>query len=144
MAQQAGVTAVAQVIELAVAPVFLLTAIGTMLAVLTNRLARIVDRARLVEARLKGEPDAASTLRADLASLVQRARLIQRAIMLCTATALLVCSVIVILFLGAFLKVDFSILVALLFIGAMLAFLGGLLLLLREVVIATSSLSIGR
>ena len=42
MAQQAGVTAVAQVIELAVAPVFLLTAIGTMLAVLTNRLARIV------------------------------------------------------------------------------------------------------
>ena len=75
---------------------------------------------------------------------MQRARLIQRAIMLCTATALLVCSVIVILFLGAFLKVDFSILVALLFIGAMLAFLGGLLLLLREVVIATSSLSIGR
>ena len=48
MLQQSGVTAVANVIELAIAPVFLLTATGTMLAVLTNRLGRIIDRARLV------------------------------------------------------------------------------------------------
>ena len=64
--------------------------------------------------------------------------------MLCTATALLICSVIVVLFLGALLDVDFAAPVALLFIGAMLTFPGGLLALLREVFIAITSLRIGR
>ena len=62
----------------------------------------------------------------------------------CMATALLICSVIVLLFLGALLDIGFALPVALLFIGAMLACLGGLLALLREVFIATTSLRIGR
>ena len=128
MLQQSGVTAVANVIELAIAPVFLLTAIGTMLAVLTNRLGRIIDRARLVEERVPpGEADPRSPMHGELATLARRVKLIQRAILLCTATALLICSVIVVLFLGTLLDVDFAAPVALLFIGAMLAFLGGLL-----------------
>ena len=80
----------------------------------------------------------------ELATLARRVKLIQRAILLCTATALLICSVIVVLFLGTLLDVDFAAPVALLFIGAMLAFLGGLLALLRGVFIATTSLRIGR
>jgi len=47
----ARVSTIAQVIQLSVAPVFLLSGVGTLLVVLTNRLARIVDRTRTLEAR---------------------------------------------------------------------------------------------
>jgi hypothetical protein len=129
---------------LAIAPVFLLTGIGAILAVMTNRLGRIIDRARVLEARLEGaSPEALAALRADLATLSLRAKLIGRAITLCTATALLVCTVIAILFLSAFLHFDASIPVALLFVAAMSAFFLGLLWFLREIFVATASLRIG-
>lgn len=138
------VSAVAHVIQLAVAPVFLLTGIGAILAVMTNRLGRIIDRARVLEARLDGaSPEVLGPLRADLATLSLRAKLIGRAITLCTATALLVCTVIAILFLSAFLHFDASMPVALLFVAAMSAFFLGLLWFLREIFVATASLRIG-
>jgi hypothetical protein len=136
--------AVAHAIALAIAPVFLLTGIGSILAVMTNRLGRVIDRARVLEARLEGaSPEVLATLRADLAVLSQRAKLNGRAITLCTATALLVCTVIAILFLSAFLRFDASFPVALLFIAATLCFFLGLLWFLREIYLATMSLRIG-
>jgi Protein of unknown function (DUF2721) len=138
-----AVTAVAHVIQLAVAPVFLLSAIGAMLAVMTNRLARVIDRARVLEGRLPTQPAEAAPLQAQLATLARRARLVSRSITLCTVTALLVCAVIALLFLGAFFAFDASVPVALLFVAAMLAFFAGLLLFLREIFLATSSLRIG-
>jgi len=136
--------AVAHVIQLAVAPVFLLSGIGAILAVMTNRLGRIIDRARVLEARLDGaSAELIALLRADLATLSRRAKLIGRAITLCTITALLVCTVIAVLFMSAFLRFDASIPVALLFIAAMAAFFLGLLWFLREIYVATVSLRIG-
>ncbi|TMA12818.1 MAG: DUF2721 domain-containing protein [Deltaproteobacteria bacterium] len=136
--------AVAHVIQLAVAPVFLLSGIGAILAVMTNRLGRIIDRARVLEARIDGaSADLIALLRADLATLSRRAKLIGRAITLCTITALLVCTVIAVLFMSAFLRFDASIPVALLFIAAMAAFFLGLLWFLREIYVATVSLRIG-
>ncbi len=136
--------AVAHVIQLAVAPVFLLSGIGAILAVMTNRLGRIIDRARVLETRLDGaSAELITLLRADLATLSRRAKLIGRAITLCTITALLVCTVIAVLFMSAFLRFDASIPVALLFIAAMAAFFLGLLWFLREIYVATVSLRIG-
>jgi hypothetical protein len=138
-----GITAVAHVIQLAVAPVFLLSGIGAMLAVMTNRLARVIDRARLLEAQLPAKPGDAESIHEQLATLSRRAKLVGRSITLCTITALLVCAVIAILFLGAFLRFDASVPVALLFVAAMLAFFTGLLSFLREIFLATASLRIG-
>lgn len=136
--------AVAHAIQLAVAPVFLLTGIAAILTVMTNRLGRVIDRARILEERLeRASPEALGTLRTDLAVLSKRAKLNGRAITLCTATALLVCTVIAVLFLSAFLRFDASIPVALLFIAAMLCFFLGLLLFLREIYLATMNLRIG-
>jgi Protein of unknown function (DUF2721) len=136
--------AVAHAIQLAVAPVFLLTGIAAILAVMTNRLGRVIDRARVLEERLEGaSPESAATVRADLAVLSRRAKLNGRAITLCTTTALLVCIVIAILFLSAFLTFDATIPVALLFIGAMLCFFLGLLWFLCEIYLATMTLRIG-
>lgn len=138
------VGAVAHVIELAVAPVFLLTAIGTMLSVMTNRLARIIDRARVLEAKLESAPpEAVAKLHKYLGTLSRRADLIGRSIFLCTATAVLVCTVIALLFVADYLRYDMSLPVAFLFVLAMLLLVIGLVNFLREIFIAKASLHIG-
>ena len=142
--QSAGITGVAHAIQLAVAPVFLLSGIGAMLAVLTNRLSRIIDRGRTLETQLAASPpDVAAHIRAELATLSHRAQLISRAITLCTVTAMLVCTVIATLFLAAFASFDASVPVALFFVAAMVAFFAGLLFFLREIFVATANLRIG-
>jgi uncharacterized protein DUF2721 len=138
------VTQIGHVIQLAVAPVFLLSALGAMLAVLTNRLARIIDRARRLESALPGAAaEQEPGMRGELAVLSERARLINWAITLCTVCALLVSAVIVSLFLGPFLQVDLSAEVAWVFILAMLALCSALLSFLREIYVATRHLRIG-
>lgn len=136
--------AVAHAIELAVAPVFLLTGIGAILVVMTSRLGRIIDRARVLEERFAGaSTERVAILRRDLAALSNRAKLINRAITLCTTTALLICMVIAVLFTSAFLRFDASLPVALLFIAAMATVFLGLVMFLREIHIATVNLRIG-
>jgi hypothetical protein len=139
-----NVGAVAHVIQLSVAPVFLLTAIGTMLSVMINRLGRVIDRARVLEARLEtAHPETLPKLHAYLATLSRRADLIGLAITFCTSTAVLVCTVIALLFIGDYLRYDMSLPVALLFILAMLLLVTGLIYFLREIFIAKASLHIG-
>ncbi len=136
--------AVAYVIQLAVAPVFLLTGIGAILAVMTNRLGRIIDRARLLEDKLdRATPELLATLRADVTVLSRRAKLISAAITLCTTTALLICTVIAVLFLSASLHFNATIPVTILFVAAMATFFLGLVCFLREIYLATVSLRIG-
>ncbi|ACD95669.1 DUF2721 domain-containing protein [Trichlorobacter lovleyi] len=136
---------VARAIQLSVAPVFLLTGIGAMLSVMTNRLGRIIDRARLLEARFETATQEGhrELIRADLTTLARRAKLVGQAINLCTTTAFLVCSVIALMFIGAFLELDPSMPVAILFICAMLSMVLGLVCFLREIYIATANLRIG-
>lgn len=140
----AQIHSVGEIIRQAVAPVFLLAGVGTMLMVLTNRLARAVDRARQLETR---RADASQSiqdeLREPLDILARRARLLSYAIALLTVCALLVSMVIVTLFLGALF--DFGIVrtIGALFILAMLAFVSALLCFLREVFMATASMRRG-
>lgn len=141
MQTASGITDVAHSIQLAVAPVFLLTGVGTMLGVLTNRLARIIDRARTLERTLPELPaPAVAEAHAELKVLSRRARLIHRAITLSTSCALLICLVIVSLFAGVALGQDLSRLIVLLFTAALAAFVGGLLSFLLEIRAATGTL----
>ena len=132
----ADVSSVAHVIQLAVAPVFLLTGVGTILNVMTNRLSRIVDRYRVLE-RLHANNELSSFHFDEMRVLTRRERIIYRAIALCSLSALLVCSVIALLFIGAASGMQMNKLVSFLFIGAMLSLIVGLLALLREIQVAT-------
>src|SRR5208282_2324793 len=107
MPPETGLTAIARVIQLAVAPVFLLTGIGALLSVLTSRLARIIDRARALETALEVTAEAKQRdVENELRALSRRARLINQAISLVTTSALLVCAVIAALFFGVFFSLD--------------------------------------
>jgi hypothetical protein len=135
---------IGDVVRTAVAPVFLLSGVGVTLTLMANRLARVVDRARALELReSRTHEDDMHELSGSLLLLEQRARLLGRAIALCTICALLVSMVVVTLFLGAFVNFHLSLVIATLFIVAMLSFIGGLLLFLREVFVATKNLRIG-
>jgi hypothetical protein len=103
-----------------------------------------VDRARTLEDRHgAAAPTERAGLEAELATLARRAHLVNRALTLSTTCALLVCVVIATLFLGAFLGLDLSGVIALLFIAAMLAFIGALVSFLREIFVATAAFRIG-
>lgn len=133
----------AHTIQLAVAPVFLLTALATIIGVLTTRLARVVDRVRVLNARLEQDPNAASphsiAPRHELALLAQRRRLVNRAITCATVAALLVCLVIASAFLGFMLNRNFSNAIAILFIAAMSMSIAALVLFLREIILTSAT-----
>ena len=138
------VASIAHSIQLAVAPVFLLSGIGVLLGVLTNRLARVVDRARVLEDRLlAAEAAAAEDLAGQLASLAGRARLMNTAITLSTVSALLVASVVALLFASTFVHFNLALPVAAGFILAMFALVGALVSFLVEVRVAIRTIHIG-
>ncbi len=143
MTPDSAVSAIAHTIELSIAPVFLISGIGAILAVLTSRLGRIVDRARVLETEPPPDPSQTAWVGVEMKVLFRRAKLINESITLCTVTALLIAAVIAILFVGAFLEFDMSVPVALLFIAGMGSLLLGLMQFLREIFLATSSLRIG-
>jgi hypothetical protein len=131
-------------IQLAVAPVFLLTALGTILGVLSGRLSRIVDRARVLCDRLPGlDHGAARSLITELKLLGERRRLVNYALTCATLAALLVCLLIAMAFLGFIFGVNFSMLIAAFFVAAMTAFVLALIFFLREVLLAAASISLG-
>jgi hypothetical protein len=130
-------TSIAHLIQLSVAPVFLLTGVGAILGVLSGRVSRVVDRARRLEAELPQKPTAKHPeIHLELRRLSLRARLTYWSISLCTICALLVCTMIALLFIGDFISVSMANLVALLFVSAMLSLIAGLLCFLREVYLA--------
>ena len=133
---------VSHIIQLSIAPVFLLTGVGTKLTVLTNRLARIIDRSRLLEDRIKaagnaGDPDFA----AELHDLYLRSHLINTAITLSTSCGLLVCVVIASLFIGDALNLELAKFIALCFVFAMFALIGSFVYLLREIFVAMRTMA---
>jgi hypothetical protein len=137
---ESHLTDISRVIQLAVAPVFLLTAIATMINALNSRLGRIVDRRRVVQERLQTRVDHdAEMAKLEIRMLVRRSRLVYYAIFGAVLSALLVCLVVAGAFLGALLGADLARGVAALFIAAMLAMIGALGLFLREVFLAVRS-----
>ena len=137
------VDTIAHNIQLAVAPVFLLTGIASILNVLANRLGRVIDRARRLEAEIAGyDLDARRRAMAELAVLGRRMGAAHWAIGLCTLSALFVCVVVAILFVGDTLSGRIAAAVAPLFILVMLLLIAGLLLFLLEVQIAMRSVRV--
>ena len=136
---------IAHLIQVALTPIFLISAIGVTLNVLTSRLARIVDRARVMEDRLL-HPDYVEDgrdLHAQLKVLARRSRWINAAIILITLSALFIALVVVMLFVNAFLRYELSAVIAGMFIMSMLTLAAALLAFLIEVRIATTTLRIG-
>lgn len=141
-ASSADLSGIAHAIQLALAPVFLLTGIAGLLNVMTGRLARIIDRGRRLTEGPKFDASMRPALQAELADLERRRNLTSWAINACTLGALLVCTVVATIFVEALLELHLPWVVGSLFTGAMLALIVGLMAFLREVHLATLTVRI--
>lgn len=122
---------IGHVIQLAIAPVFLLTGVATKLTVLMNRLARIIDRTRVLKEELRQTPS--EECREELDVLYMRWKLINYALSSSTACGLLICVIIACLFLGDTTNLPLDRYIAGMFVLAMIALIASFIFLLREV-----------
>lgn len=139
-----NISSIAHVIQIAVAPVFLLAGISALLAVMTARLGRIIDRSRRLSRGGKSLTEAEQALvDQERQDLQRRGHFINIGIALATSSALLVCLVIMILFLGSLISTDVSTLIAISFIVCMFTLIISLALFFAEVFLATRSMRKG-
>lgn len=128
---------IAHTIQLAMAPCFLLTAIGAILNMLTGRLARVVDRSRWIEQNFTAKNDPGHPYQVQqLRWIDERMRYANRALILCTISAVLICIVIAGLFTAVLFDLALAQPIAIIFVLAMLLLIAGLGMFLYEVRIA--------
>ncbi len=128
---------IAHTIQIALAPSFLLTAIGAVLTLLTSRLARTVDRSRWIEEHYAPKGDSRHDYQvAQLRLIDERMKYANWALVLCALSGMLVCVVIAGIFLGAMFGLALGQMMAMAFVVAMLLLIGGLILFLMEIRIA--------
>ncbi len=138
-------TDISNVIQLAVAPVFLLASIAGTLNVLSMRMSRIIDRGRVLNDRhCEAGTPAFAEVDTEQRLLARRARLINRAIALCTMSSLFVCLVIVVLFFDALFTLDQERVIATLFIMALMSLISALLVFLREIGLSLRAFKFGQ
>jgi hypothetical protein len=126
---------IGHIIQLAIAPVFLLSGVCTNLIVLTNRLARIIDRSRVLEDRL--DIAYSDHYMNELDVLYGRSHLINLSIALSTACGLMVCVIVAMLFLGDITNIGLDKYIAGTFVVSVLCLVGSFVALLREIFIAS-------
>ena len=140
MAFDPHVPEIAGVIQLAIAPVFMLTAIGTVINALSTRLSRAVDRRRELEERLAVlKPEELPSAQNELATIARRIRFVYLSIVFAVISALFVALLIAFAFIGAFVRTDLSPTIASMFVCAVVALIVCLLLFLREIFLAVST-----
>jgi hypothetical protein len=131
---------ISQLIQLAIAPVFLLTAVGTLLGVLSSRLGRVVDRMRILDERMPQFDEQRTALaQSELGVLSRRMRLVYTAMVLAVLCGLFIGLLIATAFIDAFLTIGLRGVVGILFIVAMLSFICSLCVFLREIFLAVTS-----
>jgi hypothetical protein len=133
------------IIQLAVAPVFLLAGVGAFLNVCASRLARIVDRARSLEPRVlatRGEEH--DQLVGEIRILDRRMALVSRAIFASVLSAVLTCAVVVVLFAAGLTGAHVGTPIALLFIGSMVSLAIGFTIFLFETRLGSRAVRIRR
>lgn len=136
-------TQLAQIIQLAVAPVFLFAGLGAFLNVCAGRLARIIDRARSLEPRiLTARGDEHDRLIDEVRLLDRRIKVVNRAIFLTVLAALLVSAVVILLFTAFLTGYRFGTAIALLFIAAMVCTGSGFAIFLHETRLGTRSVRV--
>jgi MFS family permease len=137
------VAQVAQTIQLALAPVFLLAGIGAFLNVCTGRLARVIDRARTVEDLvLKSRGREHDRMVREIRKLDRRISVVNMAILLSVASACAVCVVVILLFLSELTDLHLGTSIALLFILAMILLAAAFATFIVEIRLASRTIHI--
>jgi hypothetical protein len=134
---------IAQTIQLALAPVFVLVAIGGIMNMLSHRLGRVVDRSRSLQGR-HGSTEGMEhdMIVREMRVVDRRLALLNRALLLLVLSGLTIGVTVVLLFMAEFMHVDMQVAAASTFMVAVLFMMAALLLFLHETRLATAALKI--
>lgn len=124
------------ILQLAIGPVILISGVGLLQLSLTNRLGRLIDRARLLNRDRAASTGGTTRIDAQLAIIDRRAGILRRSITLGALTVLLVSVLILVLFLSALLQLESGLLVIVLFCAALLTLIGSTIFFLQEMHLA--------
>jgi hypothetical protein len=127
------VTELIPILQTAIGPVILISGIGMLLLTMTNRLGRLIDRARMLSGELKRHPDAQAPISSQLKILEYRAVLVKRAITLSAVGVLLAAILIIVIFFTALFRLEDAWLIGILFIGCMFCLIGSIVAFIRDV-----------
>jgi hypothetical protein len=122
----------ARIIGTIAAPAFLLGAVASFISVLVARTNHIIERSHFLHGIVDGDVSRAY-LKADISRLKRRAALLNRAMFCCVLSAILTALIIIVAFVSSFYQLAHEYGVALLFVGALIAFCVSLIDLAREV-----------
>ena len=141
--QVSSLSGLAHTIQLALAPAFLLSAMGIILNMLTGRLARVVDRARMIEADFtpRDHPNHGHQV-TELRLLDRRMRIVNNSIFLATASAVVLCTVVAVMFVAELVGFSFARTLASLFALSLLLLIASLVMFLVEVRVAVAAIRI--
>ncbi|HMI20475.1 MAG TPA: DUF2721 domain-containing protein [Sphingomonas sp.] len=141
--QVSSLSGLAHTIQLALAPAFLLSAMGIILNMLTGRLARVVDRARMIEADFtpRDHPNHVHQV-TELRLLDRRMTIMNNSIFLATASAVVLCTVVVVMFVAELIGFGFARTLASLFALSLLLLIASLVMFLVEVRVAVRAIRI--
>ena len=141
--QVSSLSGLAHTIQLALAPAFLLSAMGIILNMLTGRLARVVDRARMIEADFtpRDHPNHGHQV-TELRLLDRRMRIVNNSIFLATASAVVLCTVVAAMFVAELIGFSFARTLASLFALSLLLLIASLVMFLIEVRVAVAAIRI--
>ena len=141
--QVSSLPGLAHTIQLSLAPAFLLNGIGIILGMLTGRLARIVDRARVIEAEFAAKGDPRRNVQVtELRLLDRRMKIVNNAIFMATASAVVLCTVVAAMFLARLAGFGFARTLASLFALSLLLLIASLVMFLIEVRVAVRAIEI--
>lgn len=134
---------VAQTIQLALAPVFLLTGVGAFLNLCAGRLARIIDRTRVVAPQVRSaRGEEHDRLVREIRLLDQRIAVVNRAILMGVLSGGMTCLVVMLLFVAEMIAIDLGRVIGLLFILSMIALAAAFALFIREIHLAARTVHV--
>lgn len=128
------VTELIPVLQVAIGPMILISGAGMLLLSMTNRLGRVIDRARILDRELRpGSAEDPHRSREQLRILLYRARLLRRAIVLVASSVLMAALLIISLFFATLMKVTSGILIVTLFVGCMVTLIFSIIEFIRDI-----------
>lgn len=131
------------IIQVSTTPVILMSGMGLLLLTMTNRMARITDRTRLLAAQLRdGDPEQRQLAHSQLEIMWQRAKIVRLALTAATASMLMSSALIVVIFVSAVFRTDSSVVMLALFSAAILLLVAALIAFLRDIFVSLAALKL--
>ena len=128
-------------LQIAIGPVILVSGVGLLLLSMTNRLGRIIDRARELAIELRTDDSGQrDRVLSQVDILTTRARLLRQAITLAIVSLLSAAVLVITLFVAAVFALEVGVLVVALFVCCMGSLIGALLAFLREINLSPAAL----